>query len=313
MKRKILISENELVSLIKRTIMENEFKYDPNEYGCYKLPMGSEIKDWCDSSAKYIANNVRPIKKIISNVQDELKKEENAHLKHNLKFFDKNDLFFSQNLENLKKLKELTEYCNSGKKAIAAFEETIPSKVIFVKKIGEIYEYSLLNKLNTNFSALAYLLTQYKLKNNLMSQPTLEVFKKYFLGGEFYKTLMNYFGDSEYEVNLFKEVFNTITNTTKKGRETELKVIEILNKNFGKENVKDFAGDFSFVDMLGVDVLIYMKDLKKWVPVQIKTKIENCEGNDRFCENICISKTENGQWVVMKYVGEQPVKKFQIK
>jgi len=282
MKRKILISENELVSLIKNQIMEQNQSIDPNEYGCYKLTKGSPNYEWCDNSIQYIQKNIEKIKNIVKVAEKLLKKEENKHLKHNIKFFEENDEFFSQNLENLEILKRSIPDCKSGIEYINRFKKNLSGKAIFVHKIGEKYEYSLLNKLNTNYSALAFLLNKYRLKNNLNDLTTEQIFKKYFNDGKFLKFLINYFEKSEYEMELMKEIFRTISNTSKKGRETEIAAIKVLKDKFGSENVIDFAGDYSFVDMLGVDVLVFSKNLKEWVPVQIKTRETDCIGNYRF-------------------------------
>jgi hypothetical protein len=309
MKKNILITENSLVTLTKSIMMENVGNL-PNEFGCFKLNFGSEGKSWCDSSIKYISDNLPIIKRIILEVEKDLQKEEKKHLKNHLKFFDENDEFFSQNVKNLEILLEHTSYCEKTIEEIKKFQKKLPGKAIFVHKIAEKYQYSLLNKLNTNFSALAYLLTQYRLKNNLQDSSVQDVFKKYFQGGEFYNVLMNYFENKEYEIEIFKEVFNTITNTSRKGRETEMLAIKMLKNKFGEENVIDFAGDFSFVDMMGVDVLVYSSKMNKWVPVQIKSKMEHCKGNYRFCENICMTKNEKGVWIFKKYIGENYTEQF---
>lgn len=309
MKKNILITEKKLLTLVKSIMKENIQNMDPNEFGCYKLLKGSENKEWCDTSAKYISLNIEKVKNIVKNVESDLKKEENRHLQHNLKHYDEYDEFFSQNLENLETLKENLTYCEKGIIAIEKFKKTLPGKAIFVYKVAENYEYSLLNKLNTNYSALAYLLTQYRLKNNLLDLTTEQVFKKYFEQGEFYKIIMNYFDNKEYEIELFKEVFNTISNTTKRGRETEVLAIKMLNKHYGEENIIDFAGDYSFVDMMGVDVLVFSKKMGKWIPVQIKSREKDCKGNYRFCENICMTITD-GTWIFKKYIGDKEVKSF---
>jgi hypothetical protein len=73
-----------------------------------------------------------------------------------------------------------------------------------------------------------------------------------------------------------------------------------LVKNFGQDNVINFSGDFSWVDFLGVDMLVNSRDSGGWVPVQIKTSIEKCVPNKKFCNNVCIGK-KYGKWEVRKY------------
>ena len=53
--------------------------------------------------------------------------------------------------------------------------------------------------------------------------------------------------------------------------------------------IYDFTGNYSFIDMMGIDVAI--KKDGKWIPIQIKSNPKYCVGlkNVDGCENWCVS------------------------
>ena len=57
MKKIIRLTESELVSLVKRTIMEDNQSKNDDIWGCDNYPNNSEAKEWCQCSTFKIKDN----------------------------------------------------------------------------------------------------------------------------------------------------------------------------------------------------------------------------------------------------------------
>jgi hypothetical protein len=310
--RKILreqVNRNELEKTVRNEILQiKERNPDGWNFGC-NLFYGSE-KEWCRNIA--MREIRKPSRK--KDIQDdidlfslELKQRKEDGVTERIKFYDENDDFFIENINNLNSLKEKISDCAVGKKSIESFEEKLSSMFVFVKEIEDQIQYDELTKLNTNYSALSYLLTLHRRKmiENLSgmtkSDPSFDaIFHSYFLGSdderqkrypEFVRFLIRYIDGDDDSYKIMQYVYETIFETTEVGNASEKEVEGILNnlKEIKEiEDLKIFSGDFSFCDFLGVDMMIKLEGY--WFPVQVKTKYDNCYGNQKFCKNLCVGK-----------------------
>jgi hypothetical protein len=316
---KATISESQLNFFMDKVLKEqtNEFV----RWGCNIFDEGSEQREWCENSIQKIKLKTKLITNIIENTKKLFTTESFEDLIQNIKIFNKDDEFFSSRLQQFEDIKSLL--CDKAKNSLdEKFISKFSSKSIFIYKKEEKEEYSLINKLNTNYSALSYLLTKFREKENLAGKPFEEIFEKYFGLNEkqknegkesvFVNFLIDYFSKKEDADILMRNVLTTIEATTKKGKKSEKEAYNLLVKKYGEENVIDFSGDYSFVDMLGIDFVVRTPTIKKYIPVQVKTGLEYCFGNGDLCENVCMGKDGNGQWVIQLYNGNQSVKTFKV-
>ena len=312
---KIILTERQ------RLILES----DANNWGCDLFDNNSEQKDWCKCSMGRITNPKykNTIKSELDKVSKFMKSE--TDLSERIKFYSEEDPFFSENIFNLNKLQELLPTdCSKAKNTIEEFKKELAEQFLFVDKEQDKITYSLLNKLNTNYSALSYILTNFRDRKQMKNMSFDDIFNAYFkpvikyrndaeetLESNFVNLLINFFSNRPEANEIIDNVLKTIRGTDDIGKRTEMEAHDWLVKTFGQNNVINFSGDFSWVDFLGVDMLVYTTKgsekltgeevpIGKWVPVQIKTNVEKCVPNDRFCKNVCIGK-KNGKWEVRKY------------
>ena len=238
-----------------------------------------------------------------------------------IKSYSQDDEFFSRNDEQIEKLiNTVGKSCKSSIPYIKEFKEKQSSKSLFVrdKEIDGIIEkeYDEINKLNSNYTALAFLLTKYRENKSEEYKANFGfdlIFKDYFLGNEnnldaspFYIFVRKHLEGTldETEKDILDNIYKTIQKTTSLGDKAELEYQDFLTRY--KVEFESFIGNFSWVDMMGVDLIFkFRKDPKdRWYPMQIKSKLENCHGNYRFCLNFCVGKEENGDWYINKFDGE---------
>lgn len=282
---------------------------DGESWGCNLFPENSEQKDWCKCTMGRIKSKYGLIQSEINKIADFLKSQ--TDLSGTIKFYKEDDPFFSDNINNLNELAKILSSCNKTKDTIDNFKKDIAKKFLFVNKQEDKFTYSLLNRLNTNYSALAYILTDFRNRKVLKDSSFDDIFNSYFgtpkdsmSESYFFNLIVNYLSSKEsFAHEKSKEIVDNILKTIKGtddiGKKTEIEAYKYLVKTFGENNVKDFSGDYSWVDFLGVDMLVY--DEKGWVPVQIKTNPNECKSNTRFCRNICIGKKNNYDWDVKPY------------
>jgi len=296
---KIILSERQILML----------ESDGESWGCNLFPENSEQKDWCKCTMGRIKSKYGLIQSEINKIADFLKSQ--TDLSGTIKFYKEDDPFFSDNINNLNELAKILSSCNKTKDTIDNFKKDIAKKFLFVNKQEDKFTYSLLNRLNTNYSALAYILTDFRNRKVLKDSSFDDIFNSYFgtpkdsmSESYFFNLIVNYLSSKEsFAHEKSKEIVDNILKTIKGtddiGKKTEIEAYKYLVKTFGENNVKDFSGDYSWVDFLGVDMLVY--DEKGWVPVQIKTNPNECKSNTRFCRNICIGKKNNYDWDVKPY------------
>ena len=296
---RIILSEQQILML----------ESNGESWGCNLFPENSEQKDWCKCTMGRIKSKYGLIQSEINKIADFLKSQ--TDLSGTIKFYKEDDPFFSDNINNLNELAKILSSCNKTKDTIDNFKKDIAKKFLFVNKQEDKFTYSLLNRLNTNYSALAYILTDFRNRKVLKDSSFDDIFNSYFgtpkdsmSESYFFNLIVNYLSSKEsFAHEKSKEIVDNILKTIKGtddiGKKTEIEAYKYLVKTFGENNVKDFSGDYSWVDFLGVDMLVY--DEKGWVPVQIKTNPNECKSNTRFCRNICIGKKNNYDWDVKPY------------
>jgi hypothetical protein len=318
---KILITESQLTVLIKKSITENINKPQFVE-GCNNFPKNSENREWCEKVKPNIINKISDIEKKIDYVKSFLQLEGFEDLVHNIEIYKKDDPFFSYRLSQLEEVKKLLSGCDDFNKKIKEHLEKIERTAIFVNRNVNNYEYSILNKLESNYSAIAFLLTTFREKNNLIELKLdfNSIYNMYFKseGGNespFTNFLINYFSledndniKRKNDKEIMKKVLATMEETTKMGAESEREAYEYLVSLFGNERVKDYTGDYSFVDMFGIDFMVYTKNLG-WIPVQVKSSEKKVKGSSKLCNNLGMGK-KDGKWEIKKFIGKTEVKKF---
>ncbi len=306
---KIILTESELISLIKRIIKENYNKPKSiNNWGCFLFDENTVQRDFCSFSERQIKGS-KKLKEVVKDQIYEISNLIKDSVPDIVKFYTEEDPYFEENRQNLKILEEKLSYCNNTKNTIKKFiDEKIKNNFIFVSKNNDgNYVYDEINFLSTNYSALSYLLTEFKYRKKLDNYSFNDVFKLYFEdnynGGpnkfndsQFYNFLGNFLLAStsslvdENTKEIMKNLRETIKATRSAGQKFENEVYEELVSHVGgKHNVINFTGDGSWVDLLGVD-MIYKDETGIWIPVQVKSNFNDCASNKKFCINACVGK-----------------------
>jgi hypothetical protein len=315
--------------LIRKLLKEENF----NEvWGC-DLFTNPNDKEFCSASSTKLQD--RKYKNIIfailEKLKEDLKSEAYSDLRNKIKTYTKEDKFFKKNIEQVQTLiDKVGSSCPDSVENIKKKANNESNKTLFVyeeKVEDEIeHKYSLLNKLNTNYTALAYILTKFREKQSHEYKSTEgfdTIYNDFFVKKrekigetEFYNLILNYFRKKleKTEFETIQAVHNTIKQTTTIGQKTEKDFEELLK--IANANYIIFSGDFSWVDMMGVDLIWEANG--KWFPVQIKTNQNTCYGNKIFCKNFCVGKNLgdyrnwDGTWVVKEYDGESFVKEKKL-
>ena len=165
---KIILSERQILML----------ESDGESWGCNLFPENSEQKDWCKCTMGRIKSKYGLIQSEINKIADFLKSQ--TDLSGTIKFYKEDDPFFSDNINNLNELAKILSSCNKTKDTIDNFKKDIAKKFLFVNKQEDKFTYSLLNRLNTNYSALAYILTDFRNRKVLKDSSFDDIFNSYF-------------------------------------------------------------------------------------------------------------------------------------
>lgn len=307
---KIIITESQASAL----------KYNQDAWGCDLFPYKSNEREWCKTIRSQIGNKQSKVEDQVEKVGKFVKNNINPSFSERIKHYAEDDPFFAENISNLKLLdKYLSPTCDKVGESIEIFKRRIAKKFLFVDKINGKFTYNKITRLNSNHNALAYLLTDFKFRKKLFDEPFENIFKRYFetpigLSGEtpFFNLIIGFLSKNEDAVRLMDNVLKTIKGTDDVGVRAEAEAYIFLSERFGKNNIKTFIGDYSWVDFLGVDMIVHDEDFGwGWVPVQIKNKIESCKPNSKFCKNICVGK-HNNTWHVKVYDNTKEIHPSQI-
>ena len=189
-------------------------------------------------------------------------------------------------------LKKKQEYSVHGIKGLLW---TAPEDVEDSKKGEKLYSH--MNRLNTNYSALAIILTRYAVENNLEDVDVSEIIDGFRLNGDEFMSNMIFNQLDKKIENTRKSVLYTISRTRKAGNVVENKLKKYLD---GKVDFIGTQDDFSFIDMLGIDLIAkFPKIGDYYVPVQVKSFVSNVTRqltkycSDSMCNGIMIYPKNN--------------------
>lgn len=206
-------------------------------------------------------------------------------------------------MKDLLKFRDILKKFNSCPDIISKLEENIkilPEKGLKMV-VNDDNQYSLLNRLDTHYSAKAYLLTKIILDqlenftsqsgdknldlNNLPDEKIREIIK-YVVDDSNVEGVSEYLKDLLDSNEEFRDYFmGTLNYSRNVGNQIEQDVFDALRKKFGNDKVYEFSGDFGFVDYFGVDgVLINGGEAH---PIQISTSIKGNPKIFKYVSNFC--------------------------
>lgn len=293
--------------LIRRIIREQIL---PRELtGCNYFDKNSYDYKWCKFAENSLSKNRIVAYNAIKDYKNDFLKNYQTGLRAQL--YDKEHKFFSDRRKSvLDAMEKFKSSCPKFYSYIIDKMTGFTQEYVILNAEGE---YDLLNKLNTNWSALSVLLTL-ALPENYKDLRTFSVSsaqKKFFKerdedGFTLFERFMN---DWEKEQMYEKrdKIYRTIIQTSKDGQDIEDEFFNFIKKYVPS---KQFSGDYSFMDMIGVDMII-QEPGGNWIPVQVKkyggacSEISERKNNYRnfMCENWCVSY-EKKTWKIRTYIGD---------
>ena len=272
----------------KKSLIESKI----SETGCNSIPMGLEYR-FCHSIETHLKRS-RSLLNFTTRKISEYAKEYLSEYEEGVRAmkYEKTVDFFKSRQSMVNEAMNMFKYCDGIIKYIEHNMSRFIKEHVIIDSDGE---WSYLNKLNTNYSALAYLITKLRFnKDNMLDTNT--IVRKFFNYDE--KTGISPFIDFintikpnvETESNkIMKQMSETIKATTDYGNMAEEDVKNLLLDEYVGSEIYDFTGNYSFIDMMGIDVAI--KKDGKWIPIQIKSNPKTCVDlkNVDGCENWCVS------------------------
>jgi len=296
---------------IKQVLQEQKTSKKPL-VGCDYFPKHTNDYRWCKFAENKLMRNTRKI----SNALDKYVNEFLSTYESGVRAvkYDKDLQFFSERREMV--IDALEKFNQSCPK----FRHYIINKMVkFTEKYviwNEEQQYDLLNKLNTNYTATAYLITSElpeHYKTNVSFEDALEYFfnQKDDDGLTPFENFMSRI-EKENKKEIRNRINQTIQYTTDAGNQIEEMFDKYISEQIGSENVVMYSGDYSFMDMIGIDIIIKNPE-GKWVPVQVKKYVGGCDdktisaARPSMCENWCVSN-ESKYFNIRVYNGDRLVK-----
>jgi len=286
--------------LIRRVLKEEV----SNKYstGCEFFPKNSTDYRWCKFAENKLSKTTKKAKLAIERYKKDYLSDYGGEYKA-VKYNKSIDFFKDRRSDVINALEKFKSTCPSlYNYVIQQMNKFVESFVILNQK----NEYDLLNKLNTNWSALALMLTS----------ELPEDYKNL----DFEKSLNYFFEDTDEKSGttpfekfldrlligsndeLKEKIYSTIKEKTKAGQEIEDEFYNYISKY--TETIQ-YAGDYSFMDMIGIDMVVKNPD-NEWVPVQVKKYSGGCdkaEYRKSMCENWCVSYEKN-VWKIKVFKGD---------
>jgi len=225
---------------------------------------------------------------------------------------------YDSRMEDLLKFREVLKKYKSCPEILSKLEkniEVLPTKGLQMV-VDENNKYSLLNRLDTHYTAKAYLLTKIildelenfwsenedkKVDLNKISDEKIREIVTYVIDDKNVGGVSDYLSDLLKNNEQFRDYFfNSLEYSRTKGNQIENEFFNVLRKKYGPEKVIEFSGDFGFVDYFGVDGVLVIDGIAH--PIQISTSMK---GNPKifkyasdFCKPLGFYKEGN---VVTKY------------
>jgi len=158
--------------------------------------------------------------------------------------------------------------------------EKLPSKGLKMVVDGE-NRYSLINRLDSHYSAKAFLLTHRMIEHLDMEwkdidDETLRSELRLAMSidnvssiAEELKNLL------DTNIGFSKYFYDSLKYSREQGNKVESSVFNALRNKYGEDNVFEFSGDFGFVDYFGVDGIVVINGFAH--PVQISSSVKTPE------------------------------------
>jgi hypothetical protein len=280
--------------------------------GCDFFPQHTNDYRWCKFAENKLMRNTRKVKQAMDNYVKEYLSTYTTGIR--AVKYNKEHEFFSERREMV--VSALNKFVNSCPKLR---KYIIDRMIKFTEQYviwNEEQQYDLLNKLNTNYTAAAYMMTS-ELPEHYKSSVSFENALEYFFNHKnnnavtpFEEFMGRIEMDNKKEIR--EKINQTIAQKTKEGSLIEEKFYEYISEQIGSENVVVYAGDYSFMDMIGIDMLVKNPE-GIWVPVQVKKYVGGCDdttikyARKHMCENWCVSN-ESKYFNIRVYDGEKMVK-----
>ena len=265
---------------------------------------------WCKYAENKLMKNTRKVKKAMDDYTKDFLSTYTTGIRA-VKYNKELQFFSERRSMVVDALEKFQSSCPKLKKYV------IDTMTKFTEKFviwNEKQQYDLLNKLNTNYSAAAYMLTV-GLPEHYKTSISFDEALKYFFderNEDGVTPFESFMGKLEFEnkKEIREKINQTIAQKTKEGQEIEDKFYGYITEQLGDSDVISYAGDYSFMDMIGIDMMIKNPE-GKWVPVQVKKYVGGCEDakgyREHMCENWCVSN-ESKFWNIRVYNGNNLVK-----
>jgi hypothetical protein len=211
---------------------------------------------------------------------------------------------YDERLSELVKFKDVLEQykaCPDIVNAVKKDIEILPKKGLKMN-IDENNDYSIINRLNSHYTAQAYLLTKMiidSLENegfdttrliNPSNEDVIKMIDHVLLEDYVVEVSENLSELLRNNEHFRKDLIGTLERSRELGNSVENEVFSKLRSTYGDENVFEFSGDFGFVDHFGVDGVVIINGVLH--PIQISTSMktpklfkydsENCKTRGYF-------------------------------
>ncbi len=118
---------------------------------------------------------MKDVKRLLSDVAFIVIMDVNDVISKKIKYVKEDDEYFKKNFENFRTLEEkLSEQCELNKETFEDFKVNLSSKFVILKELNEKFVWDEMSMLETNYSALAYVLTKFREKDG--SKNSFELF-----------------------------------------------------------------------------------------------------------------------------------------
>jgi len=277
MKKIIRLYESELVSLVKRTIMES---YN-NKIELSSLTYNQRKK--IESSGAKVLENIKNFTK----QTEEGKKDINYWLnKHGLSLTKPSNEYIAKNIEDIEFAIEnlplgWKENVLKEKLNLFKLQQENPTEnfiVLFYEIVGDDLKWSYVNLYDTN------VIFWIRLMNKRYDSSTKENIDS---------LIREYFGDLSVNTFAAKDMFKSMMNerqvlskqifdkTWGGGREVEIAFVKkLLELGIKGDDIKVFGGEGNWVDRFGIDLAFKFKGT--YIPVQVKSKKESAKKSIPF-------------------------------
>lgn len=206
---------------------------------------------------------------------------------------------FDSRLENLKELQTIlsnNKSCPEIQSRLQNDIEILPTKGLTMV-VDETNQYSLLNRLNSHYTAKSYLLTNLildsvdksegeKIELNDISEDKIIELLKYVMNGNNIDIVSESLFDLLENNKDFREDFmGSLQYSRETGNKIEQEVFNILREKYGEKNVIEFSEDFGFIDYFGIDGILI--DGGSANPIQISSSVKTNPKIFEFSSESC--------------------------